>query len=135
MLLKLSRLWTPAMTPDEVFDATRGWWVVGERVRRARYAVAVSKKVTRAAYRIDYWRERTETDRDWDPDETRKRLGFWGRETKEIDHLISKDISGLRQSAGSPVVYVNLEEGSGDLTPVYRGQDAVEKAAEESKVL
>lgn len=44
------------MSPADLFEATRGWWKVGERVRRARYTLAVNKGVTRAAYLIDYWR-------------------------------------------------------------------------------
>jgi hypothetical protein len=88
--------------------------------------------VTRAAYRIEYWRERVPTDRDYAEDDNGKRLGFWGPEAPELSHLVNRRIRGLPQPAGSPVVYLNLGPNAAPLTPLYRGAEARAKAEEES---
>jgi uncharacterized protein len=41
------------MLPDELYEATHGWWRVGSRREKARYAMAVSHGVVRVVYEID----------------------------------------------------------------------------------
>ena len=53
LLIKIPRLWTPTMSSDEIYEATRQWWKLGDRREKARYALAVSGGVIREAYRID----------------------------------------------------------------------------------
>lgn len=137
VFFKIPNLWTPAMSPADLFEATRGWWKVGERVRRARYALAVHKGVTRAAYRIDYWRERVPADRipherGHSESDNHKRLGFWGAEAPEVAHLVNRSIRHLPQPAGSPVIYLNLPERGRPLAPLHRGSAAQGTAATES---
>ena len=131
VLLKIPKLWTPAMSADELFGAARGWWKVGPRAVGARYALAVNKGVTRAAYRIEYWRERVPSDRDYSENDRGKRLGFWGAEAPEASHLVNRSISHLRQPSGGSVVYLNLGPDAAPLVPLYRGAEARAKAEEE----
>jgi hypothetical protein len=39
-----------------MYEATRGWWVIGPRRTDADYAFAVSRGVAREVYRLDGWR-------------------------------------------------------------------------------
>lgn len=131
VLLKIPKLWTPAMSQAELFEATRGWWKVGPRALGARYALAVNRGVTRAAYRIEYWRERVPTDRDYSEADNGNRLGFWGMEAPELSHLLNRSIRHLPQPAGNPVVYLNLSPTAAPLVPLHRGAAAYAKAEEE----
>ena len=51
-----------------------------------------------------------------------------------MNHLLNKDISRLPQSSGGSFVYANLEGGSRQLAPIFRGTEAEAKAAEEALV-
>lgn len=133
VFLKIPQLWTPAMSADELFEAARGWWKTGksERIARARYAIAVNRGVTRGVYRIDYWRERVEGDRDFDHAENPPRLGFWGKPAPEMDHFLNRSIKAIKQGTGAVVIYHNVDPSEPALAPVYRGADAVARAADE----
>jgi uncharacterized protein len=133
VLLKIPKLWTPAMSAAALFEVTRGWWTVGPRALGARYALSVNRGVTRAAYHIEYWRERAPTDRDYSVNDKGKRLGFWGKEAPELSHLVNRSISHLPQSSGGSFIYLNLDPNAVPLTPLYRGAEARAKAAEEKQ--
>lgn len=72
-MFRLPKLWHPAMSDEELRQATLGWWSpreVAKGRKTARYAFAVSRGIIRGVYRIDpsMWRERSEPDRDWEHD-------------------------------------------------------------------
>lgn len=64
ILFRIPWLWSPAMSSDDLFEATHGWWKIGPRREAADYAFAVSRGVIREVYRIDSWRKRQPGDRD-----------------------------------------------------------------------
>ena len=55
ILLTINRTYRPNMTDSELYEATRKWWVVGEKRERAKYAVAVKRGETLEAYEIHEW--------------------------------------------------------------------------------
>jgi hypothetical protein len=56
MLFRISRTYRPGMSDAELYEATRGIWVVpGPRRDNAKYAMAVYQGVVREVYRIDGW--------------------------------------------------------------------------------
>lgn len=55
MLIRISQLWDPGMSENELYDATRGHWRVGARRERARLALAVAQGVVREVYSIRSW--------------------------------------------------------------------------------
>jgi hypothetical protein len=67
----------PGITPQEVYDSTRAWWVMGERRTSYSFAVAVFQGITRAVWEIDH--------KSWTPwnslvvGRTRTRWSFQGR--------------------------------------------------------
>lgn len=55
ILITINKLYRSNMTPLELYEATRGIWVVGPRRNRAEYAMAVYQGVVREVYRIQEW--------------------------------------------------------------------------------
>jgi uncharacterized protein len=106
LLLRIPGLWSPLMTAGELYEATRGWWVIGPRRTEVDYAFAVSRGVVREVYRIDGWRRQRAGDR-----------GFTegGRERWGFDGLVADDMARYRHTdvgryfgtgAANPVRYV-----------------------------
>ena len=105
ILFRIPRLWTPAMPASELYEATRGWWVLGERRNEAQYVFAVSKGVIREVYKIESWRERTDGDREYVEGE-RKRWGFNGKPAPEMSHYLNTSVAHLfKKGAASPAIY------------------------------
>jgi hypothetical protein len=55
MLIRINKLYRPDMTPDELYEATRGVWTCGTRREKARYAFAVFQGVVQEVYEIHAW--------------------------------------------------------------------------------
>ncbi len=53
LLIKIPVLWTPTISADDLYDATRQWWRLSARREKAKYAFAVHRGVIRAVYRIN----------------------------------------------------------------------------------
>lgn len=104
LMFKIPRLWTPDMSPDELFEATHGWWKLGPRREQARYAFAVSKGVTRAVYSI--------TPGSWASDGKKPaRWSFEGAPAHdELGHLVNRNIKGwFKKGNQSVFTYVNCD--------------------------
>jgi hypothetical protein len=55
ILIRINKLYRHTMTAVELYDATRGCWVVGANRDRARLAMAVYGRVIREVYEIQAW--------------------------------------------------------------------------------
>ncbi|HUU90109.1 MAG TPA: hypothetical protein VM238_02745 [Phycisphaerae bacterium] len=55
MLIRISRMYHYGISEAELYDATRGVWVVGTRREKARYALAVYRDIVREVYAISQW--------------------------------------------------------------------------------
>lgn len=112
LLIRIPKLWYPSMPADELFDATHGWWRIGERGRtKAQYAFCVVKGVIREVYRIDVWRQRREGDRGWEEDIGKSpRWGFSGEVAHSLAHYRNRSVRHLyRQGDANPIRYVNCD--------------------------
>lgn len=110
LLIRIPRLWYPSMPPEDLFEATNGWWRLGPRREKAAYAFAVNRGVIREVYRIRSWRERRQGDRDWEDDleSGRPRWGFEGAVAGELAHYRNRSVAHLfKRGEASPVKYVN----------------------------
>lgn len=107
MLLKIPVRWFPQMTDEELFESTHGWWKVGERRNKAKYAFAVRDGVIRGIYEIYTWRPRAKGDRGFIEGE-KGRFGFSGAPTSEIDKYLNKSVKHLyKVGEQSPFKYIN----------------------------
>lgn len=109
ILFKIPKLWYPGMPSAELFEATRGWWRLGERRQGALYAAAVSAGVIREVYRIDSWRERGPGDRDHEHDAGGKpRWGFEGAVSSDLPELRNRSVKHWFKKGEAGVArYVN----------------------------
>jgi hypothetical protein len=55
ILFNIAQLYPKVTTDLELYEATRGTWIVGPRRKKAEYAMAVYQGVVREVYRIDGW--------------------------------------------------------------------------------
>ena len=55
ILITINRRYRSNMTPEELYEATRGIWKVSKRRERVEYAMSVYKGIVREVYRINEW--------------------------------------------------------------------------------
>lgn len=55
LLIRVTKLYRHGMTPEELYEITRGVWKVGERRNAATYAMAVFDGIVREIYAIQRW--------------------------------------------------------------------------------
>ena len=102
ILLSINRTYRPNMTESELYEATRKWWVVGERKECAKYAVATYKGETLEVYEIY----------EWYPElyQGKQRWVFCGKiaESHARRELVNKSAKHLRKQGNSnPISYLN----------------------------
>jgi hypothetical protein len=105
MLITINRLYRSDMTPEELYEATRGIWKVGRRREQIDYAMAVYQGVVREVYAVRSWHPagtleyQTRTDID-----ARRDSGRW-----EFDGIVAADIRDE---------YVGFSVGKGGQNPI-----------------
>lgn len=55
MLIRINKLYRELMSPEEMYEATREIWIVGERRYRADYAFTVFNGIVKEVYKINQW--------------------------------------------------------------------------------
>ncbi len=114
LLIRVTQLYRPQMPPLELYDATRGVWVLGEQRHDVRFALAVFEGIVREVYEISAWlpagsalysRSHAEVD-------APNRWEFVGRLAPERvrKKYIDRDVSAyLPRGAQNPLRYVNVK--------------------------
>jgi len=98
LLININKRFDREMTADEIYEATRKSWVVGNRRNKAKFAVATYRGLTREVYQINDWYQ------------IGKRWGFNGQLADEITrkNLRYKSISEISmRGAANPIRYFN----------------------------
>ena len=98
LLININKLFNRDMTANEIYDATRKSWVVGNRRNKAKFAVATYRGLTREVYQIDEWYQ---IDTRW---------GFNGRLADEVTraNLRYRSVSAIsKRGAANPIRYFN----------------------------
>ncbi|MFC2053161.1 hypothetical protein ACFLV7_02520 [Chloroflexota bacterium] len=109
ILITINKLYRSDMTPLELYEATRGIWVIGSRKDKAEYAMAVYQGIIREVYRIGQWYPAGTLEyqtRDSSEFRDRGRWEFSG----DVAHEISNEYVGFSVGKGgqNPIRYVNL---------------------------
>lgn len=113
IVIRINRLYRPGMTPTELYDATRGVWVVGPQREKAKYAFAIFGGVIREVYEIAQWLPAGSTLSTRPPGDVRApgRWEFVGRLAPErlrkqyLDRYVGHT---FRQGNQNPISYVNI---------------------------
>lgn len=113
ILVRINRLYHDFMVPEELYEATRGVWRVGDRRSKADFAFAVYQGEIKEIYRIDSWLPAGtlsyETRRRSDV-EVKGRWEFQGSVANNgiRNKYIGKSVkSYLPFGASNPIVYIN----------------------------
>ena len=61
ILIRIAQLYEPGMSADQLYEATRGVWKIGNRRETVRYALAVADGIVREVYNIDCWQPAAST--------------------------------------------------------------------------
>ncbi len=109
LLITINRLYRSNMSEEELYEATRGIWVVGPRRKEAEYGMAVYQGIEREVYRIKQWHPAgTLTYR------TRNTHGFKESGRLEFEGSVAYDIRDayIGNSVGlggqNPIRYANI---------------------------
>ena len=114
ILITINRLYRSDMSPLELYEATRGTWVVGPRRDKAELALAVYQGVVREVYRIRAWHPagtlEYQTRSDLRPEDLGRRWEFEGEVAVDVrDRYIERlgrqgraEPDPLRQRLGRP---------------------------------
>ncbi len=110
LLIRINRLFHYGMSPQELYDATRGIWKLGTRRESARYALAVFDGIVHEVYRIRGWYPAGETFSTRGELEGEGRWEFVGSlaEPEVRDRYRYRSVrSHLPRGAQNPVSYVD----------------------------
>jgi hypothetical protein len=113
ILITINRLYRGDMTSLELYEATRGIWVIGKRRERADYAFAVYRGIVREVYRIDAWYPAVTLEY-----ETRDLIQYAGSGRWEFEGTVAEDVRDLYvgksirtylgKSSQNPIRYVSF---------------------------
>lgn len=110
ILVTINKLYRSDMTEEELYEATRGIWVVGEKRRGlVEYAMAVYQGIVLEVYRIDEWYPAGTLvyhTRDASEFKSSGRWEFAGRIAREVrDKYVDFSVG---KSGQNPIRYVNV---------------------------
>ena len=103
ILITVNRLFKRNMSADEIYEITRGNWVVGERRNKARFAFAVYNGIVRQVYEIQKWfpvQARSQESK------TQDRWRFDGTVAQDLQHYVGGSVEQYT-GAQNPIRYVN----------------------------
>ena len=110
ILITINRLYRSDMSPLELYEATRGRWVVGPRREKAELALAVYKGVVREVYRIQEWHPAGtlayQTRSDLRSEDIGHRWEFEGEVAVDVrDEYVDRSVG---KGGQNPIRYVNV---------------------------
>ena len=105
LLLRLNQSWYDGITPEELYDVTRHWWVMSPtKAERVIRVLAVAEGKVREAYEPVAWSPSPV------PGEEH-RIGFDGHVADDRDRWVGMDVSSVfPQGSQNPVRYVAAED-------------------------
>ena len=119
ILITVNRLYRRGMSPEMLYEITRGKWVIGTRRNKAEYAFAVYKGVIREVYKIERWSpapiDDSEVKRAWIAENSmhaevkqKNRWQFEGKVAEELQHYVGASTENYQViGAQNPIRYVN----------------------------
>ena len=89
ILVTINRYYVRGISPERLYEVTRGNWVLGERRNKAEYAFAVYKGLIREVYEIHSWRPVAARTKD---SKIQSRWRFTGKVAESMSHYIGGSI-------------------------------------------
>jgi hypothetical protein len=115
VLIRINELYRNGMSAQELYDATRGVWILSlERARGAKYAFAVFEGIVKEVYEPELWQDAQvdsyETRKDLTPEDGKGRIEFIGKLAPEAirSKYIDKSVaSSFVFGSQNPCKYIN----------------------------
>lgn len=105
ILITVNRLYRKGMNPNEIYEITRGDWVIGPRREKAIYAFTVYNGIVREVYEIEKWGSVVNPDPAL---KTSNRWRFEGKIASELQHYIGGSTAHyVTLGAQNPIRYIN----------------------------
>ena len=102
VMFVISRTFSPDSTEEDLYEMTRGNWVIGAKSREAaRFALGISGGIVRSAFQIDSWGNSSER---YAPETAKgfeKRSYFVGHQTPETAAWVGTSVSHLAPPKGA----------------------------------
>ena len=113
ILIRIAKLYSNRMTPEALYEATRGVWRVGEKRELVKLAFAVSDGVVREVFSVNQWHAAATTPYYTRPLTEVQVTGRWEfTGTGAPESVRSRYVGGsvahyFARGASNPVLYVN----------------------------
>jgi len=115
LLIRIAKLYDQRMTPEALYEATRGVWRVGDKRERVSYASAVAQGLVREVFAVMQWHPAGSTPYRTRPREDVRLAGRWeftGAVAPDVvrDEYLGKSVAHYFSRGNSnPVLYVNVD--------------------------
>ncbi len=112
--ITINKLYRYDMNDGELYDATRGFWRVGGKRQKAKFAFAVYRGVIKEVYEILKWQPDTQVRMKYRTMHKKGRLNRWGFTGKKANNKIrtlyvGKNIRNyIKPGSQNPIRYINL---------------------------
>ncbi len=105
ILITVNRLYRKGMNADELYEITRGNWVIGKRREKIRHAFAVYNGVIRQVYSVKSWQPVLNRN---PSQKISNRWRFDGEIAVELQHYVGGSVTKYSKTgAQNPIRYVN----------------------------
>ena len=113
ILIRITELYRPNMSPSELYDATRASWKLGPKRQRVKYAFAVFEGIVREVYEVTQWLPSGSTFNSRNPRGMRSpnRWEFVGRLAPGAlrRRYLNRDVNDyFKQGGQNPISYVGI---------------------------
>lgn len=114
LLIRIAKLYKPGMSPQQLYEATRGVWKLGPYRDSAEYALSIANGVVQEVYSIGAWHQAGTTPYITRPLSQVSVLGRWEFSGKVAPPAIRGKYVGksvahyFEKGNASPVNYVNI---------------------------
>ena len=115
VLIRINELYRNGMSARELYEVTRGVWILGlDRARGAKYVFAIFEGIVKEVYEPEFWQDAQvagyETLKDLTPEDGKGRIEFVGKVAPEAirSQYIDKSVaSSFAFGSQNPCKYIN----------------------------
>ena len=114
VLIRINQTFSPGISSAELYDVTRGVWVIGDRREKAQYAFAIAGGIIREVYEIHSWHPagtttyKTRTQNDVDIEGRWEFVGAIAPPSIREKYVDCSVADYFQKGAANPIIYVNI---------------------------
>ena len=115
ILIRISQMYSPALSAQALYEATRGVWVIGKRRERAQYAFSVASGVIQEVFSVHSWHTAgstpysTRSHNDVDYQGRWEFIGEVAPSSIRLKYVGCSVAHYFRRGAANPIMYLNCD--------------------------